>query len=75
MTDSAFVRSGNNPTQGIDRRDWLRQASTLVTGAAVSGLGNAHAQQPTDGSAYLFPGFKASKVRTSGAIIKTIGSI
>ncbi len=56
----------------IDRRDWLRQAGTLVTGAAVGGLRKAHAQQPSDGSAYLFPGFKASKVQTSGATINVV---
>ena len=72
MTHSEFVRSRKNRARGIDRRDWLRQATTLVTGAAVSGLGNVHAQQQADGSAYLFPGFKGLKVQTSGAIINVV---
>src|ERR671931_7615 len=56
----------------IDRRDWLRQAATLVTGAAVGGLGTLQAAQRADGAAYLFPGFKASKVQTSGATINVV---
>ena len=72
MTHSEFVRSRKNRARGIDRRDWLRQATTLVTGAAVSGLGNVHAQQQADGSAYLFPGFRGLKVQTSGAIINVV---
>lgn len=72
MTHSEFVRSRKNRTRGIDRRDWLRQATTLVTGAAVGGLGQVHAQQQVDGSAYLFPGFKGLKVQTSGATINVV---
>jgi len=72
MTHSEFVRSKKNRDGGIDRRDWLRQATTLVTGAAVSGLGQVHAQQQADGSAYLFPGFKGLKVQTSGASINVV---
>ena len=56
----------------IDRRDWLRQAATLATGAAMGGLGKAHAQQQGDGAAYLFPGFKAAQVQTSGATINLV---
>jgi len=56
----------------IDRRNWLRQAATLVTGAVVGGRRTVHAQQRSDGSAYLFPGFKASKVQTSGATINVV---
>ena len=56
----------------IDRRNWLRQAATLATGAAVGGLRKAHAQQRADGAAYLFPGFKAAKVQTSGATINVV---
>jgi len=72
MTHSEFVRLRKNRTRGIDRRDWLRQATTLVTGAAVGGLGQVHAQQQADGSAYLFPGFKGLKVQTSGAAISVV---
>ena len=72
MTHPEFVRSRKNRTRGINRRDWLRQATTLVTGAAVSGLGKVHAQQQADGSAYLFPGFKGLKVQTSGATINVV---
>ena len=56
----------------IDRRDWLRQAATLAAGATLGGLRRVHAQQRGDGSAYLFPGFKASKVQTSGATINVV---
>src|SRR5262245_22749927 len=56
----------------IDRRDWLRQTATLVAGAAAWGLERADAQQRGDGAAYLFPGFKASKVQTSGATINVV---
>ncbi|HXD18088.1 MAG TPA: hypothetical protein VN654_13820 [Vicinamibacterales bacterium] len=35
----------------IDRRDWLRQTATLVTGAAAWGLERAEAQQRGDGTA------------------------
>jgi haloacetate dehalogenase len=44
----------------------------LVGGAAVSGLSQAHAQERADGSAYLFPGFKTSRVQTSGATINVV---
>lgn len=56
----------------IDRRDWLRQAATLAAGATVGGLRTTHAQQRSDGSAYLFPGFKTAKVQTSGATINLV---
>lgn len=72
MTHSELVRSRKNRARGIDRRDWLRQATTLVTGAAVSGLGQLHAQQRPDGSAYLFPGLKGLNVQTSGATINVV---
>jgi haloacetate dehalogenase len=58
--------------RGIDRRDWLRRASTVVAGAAVVGLRDVQAQQPAGGAAYLFPGFKGAKVQTSGAIINLV---
>jgi haloacetate dehalogenase len=58
--------------RAIDRRDWLRQATALLGGAAASGLSTTHAQQRADGSAYLFPGFKTSKVQTSGATINVV---
>lgn len=66
------MRSRNDRTRAVDRRDWLRQATALVGGAAVGGLRHAHAQQPADGSAYLFPGFKTSRVQTSGATINVV---
>jgi len=72
MTSSQPARSKTDRASEIDRRDWLRQAATLVTGAAVGGLGTLQAQQRADGAAYLFPGFKASKVQTSGATINVV---
>ncbi|MBI4485648.1 MAG: hypothetical protein HY655_06515, partial [Acidobacteria bacterium] len=56
----------------IDRRGWLRQTATLVTGAAAGGLRTVRAEQRADGSAYLFPGFKTVKVPTSGATINVV---
>jgi len=72
MNTSQLARSKTDRACEIDRRDWLRQAATLVTGAAVGGLGTLHARQRGDGAAYLFPGFKASKVQTSGATINVV---
>ena len=72
MTHPEFVGSRDKRTRGLDRRDWLRQATTLMAGAAASGLGRAHAQQQAEGSAYLFPGFKGLKVQTSGATINVV---
>jgi len=56
----------------IDRRNWLRRTAALLTGAAAGGIGALHARQRGDGSAYLFPGFKAAKVQTSGATINLV---
>ena len=72
MAHSELVRLRNHRRRDIDRRDWLRHAGTLVAGAAVGGLGNLHAQQRTDGAAYLFPGFKGLKIQTSGATINAV---
>lgn len=49
----------------INRREMLRQATGAIAGAKI------HAQQ-TSGAAYLFPGFKTSKVETSGATINVV---
>jgi haloacetate dehalogenase len=64
-----------DPTDGesfrIDRRDLLRQMTALATGAMVGGLGSAEAQE--GGSTLrFFPGFKAFKVQTSGAMINGV---
>src|SRR5574341_644772 len=56
----------------IDRRDMLRQSTALVTGAAIGGLGSAEASQDPGSTDRFFPGFKASKVQTSGAVINTV---
>jgi haloacetate dehalogenase len=50
----------------------LRQTSALVAGAAVGRLGSAEASQDTSGADRFFPGFKASNVQTSGAVIHTV---
>jgi haloacetate dehalogenase len=72
MAHSEVARSRNRHTRGIDRRDWLRRASTVVAGAAVGGLRNVQAQERGDGTAYLFPGFKGAKVQTTGATINVV---
>jgi haloacetate dehalogenase len=56
----------------MDRRDWLRRTTALVGGAAMSGFGAVRAQQRADDSAYLFPGFKTSRVQTSGGTINAV---
>jgi haloacetate dehalogenase len=56
----------------IDRRDMLRQTTALIAGAAVGGLGRTEASQDPVGSDRFFPGFKTSKVQTSGAVIHTV---
>jgi haloacetate dehalogenase len=59
-------------TLRIDRRDLLRQMTALATGAIVGGLGSAEAQQEAGSTLRFFPGFKAFKVQTSGAIINGV---
>jgi haloacetate dehalogenase len=66
-------------SQHIDRRTLLRQATSVIAGAAAVGLAReAQAQnQPggpnrPDGPAYLFPGFKASMVQTPEAMINVV---
>ncbi len=56
----------------IDRRDLLRQMTALATGAMISGLGSAEAQEEASSTLRFFPGFKAFKVQTSGAIINGV---
>src|SRR5919109_2714130 len=56
----------------IDRRDWLRRTAALAVGSVVAGLKRVHARQQTGGPANLFPGFKAAKVQTSGAMINVV---
>ena len=59
-------------TQKLDRRTMLQQATALVAGAAA-GIGTLQTQPQKDGvAAYLFPGFKVSKVQTSGALIHVV---
>jgi haloacetate dehalogenase len=58
----------------IDRRDWLRRTAVLAAGTAVAGLKRIHARQQVGGPANLFPGFKAVKVRTSGAEINAVAA-
>src|ERR1700720_276442 len=56
----------------IHRRDLLRQATSAIAGAAAVGVRAAQAQPAAPGSADLFPGFKASKVQTTGATINVV---
>lgn len=72
MSGAGFFWPRNDPAQGIDRRDWLRRATALVGGIAAGGLGLGRAQEQADGSAYLFPGFRTSKVQTTGATINVV---
>jgi haloacetate dehalogenase len=56
----------------MDRRNLLRQMTALATGAVVGGLGSAAAQEEARSTLRFFPGFKAFKVQTSGAIINGV---
>jgi haloacetate dehalogenase len=68
----AYSDDKDNTTLRIDRRDMLRQSTALITSAAVGHLGSVEASQDTGGTDRFFPGFKASKVQTSGAVINTV---
>ncbi len=56
----------------IERRQWLRQATALIAGTTAASLENIRAQDDAD--ARLFPGFKVSKVQTSGATIHVVSA-
>src|SRR4051812_30648345 len=69
-------------TRKLDRRSMLQQATALVAGVAT-GIGTLQAQTPQTtaavpqpqkegDAAYLFPGFKVSKVQTTGALIHVV---
>jgi haloacetate dehalogenase len=74
MADAELRISDRDETPlRLDRRDVLRQMTALATGAVVSGFGRAAAQEHDAGSTIrFFPGFKAFKVQTSGAIINGV---
>jgi haloacetate dehalogenase len=73
MTGLANPPGGRDETPlRIDRRDLLRQMTALATGAVVGGLASAEAQQEAGSTLRFFPGFKAFKVQTSGAIINGV---
>jgi haloacetate dehalogenase len=73
MADAEFPISDRDETPlRIDRRDLLRQMTALATGAMISGLGSAEAQEEASSTLRFFPGFKAFKVQTSGAIINGV---
>jgi haloacetate dehalogenase len=58
----------------MDRRQLLRSATALVAGTAVSGIGklSAEPQSSAGDTLRFFPGFKTSKVQTSGATIHVV---
>jgi haloacetate dehalogenase len=73
MADAELRISARDETPlRIDRRDLLRQMTALATGAMVSGLGSVAAQEEASSTLRFFPGFKAFKVQTSGAIINGV---
>src|SRR6266498_3665987 len=65
----------------LNRRDLLRQVTTLSAGSVVAGMrssssvsafaGGAAAQEHTDAPKF-FPGFKSFSVKTSGATINGV---
>src|SRR3954465_12753291 len=59
------------PRKGVfHRRDLLRRASLLAGAGAV--IPRAAQSQPSSPGPDLFPGFKTSKIQTSGAIINVV---
>jgi haloacetate dehalogenase len=63
--------------QEPDRRQILKQATALIAGTAAAGSVNNAKAQADEGvgrgpDAHLFPGFKVSKVDTSGATIHVV---
>jgi haloacetate dehalogenase len=73
MADVELPTSDRDETPlRFDRRDLLRQMTALATGAMVSRLGSAEAQEEASSTLRFFPGFKAFKVQTSGAIINGV---
>ena len=73
MRTSEFLRSVEASCTGtMDRRELIRHVATLLAGAAVGASGKLEAQQQAAGTDRFFPGFKASKVQTSGATINLV---
>jgi haloacetate dehalogenase len=58
--------------QEPDRRQLLMQATTLIAGTAAAATLDTAEAQDTGADARLFPGFKVSKVQTSGATIHVV---
>src|SRR5215510_7604981 len=58
----------------MNRRELLRNATAMMTAAAVQGLGEVQAapQGGASDTSGFFPGFKESKVKTSGATIHVV---
>jgi haloacetate dehalogenase len=58
----------------VNRRELLRNATAMMTAAAVQGLGEIQAvpQAGAIDTLGFFPGFKESKVKTSGATIHVV---
>ena len=59
------------PDTGLDRRQLIRQASAALAGTAAASRNTAQAQEAGP-DARLFPGFKVSRVTTSGAVIHVV---
>ena len=57
----------------MNRRTFLQESTAaLVAGAAAAQIAGAQPQQQTDTTRFFPPGFKASKVQTSGAMINVV---
>jgi len=50
----------------------MQQTTAVAAVTAVGRLADIEAQQPSDPSAPMFPGFKASRIQTTGAIINVV---
>jgi len=55
----------------LSRREVLRHAGALITGAAVN-AGRFEAQQPDAQTTRFFPGFKSFKADGAGAVINGV---
>jgi haloacetate dehalogenase len=61
----------DDKTHTLERRELLQQTAALIGGATLAGFGTVEVQD-TGADARLFPGFKVSKVETSGATIHVV---
>ena len=60
------------PPANQARRDLLKQAAVLAAGATIAQRSEAQSQQNYPDTTRFFPGFTASRVQTTGAIVNVL---